>query len=98
MASPYLAYVRKQMRISVKLLTSISKTYHVYIFGMVRTTSLLHRPIDIKLGTAFWYFLRATMRIVDPVAVIGWFRPPMDRGIPANGTPQPRIQIILKNA
>lgn len=24
------------------------------------------------------------MRIVDPVAVISWFRPPIDQGIPAN--------------
>ncbi|KAK5132108.1 hypothetical protein LTR08_000359 [Meristemomyces frigidus] len=27
-------------------------------------------------GTAFWYFLRGTMRIVDPARVAGWFRPP----------------------
>ena len=29
-------------------------------------------------GTSFWYFLRGFMRIVDPVTVIGWFRPPAD--------------------
>ena len=53
------------------------------------TRNVLHKSNDYILGTAFWYFLRGTMRIVDPVAVITWFRPPMDRGIPANGTPQP---------
>ncbi|KAK3675259.1 hypothetical protein LTR78_004769 [Recurvomyces mirabilis] len=27
-------------------------------------------------GTAFWYFLRGLMRIIAPVTVAGWFRPP----------------------
>ncbi|KAK5126597.1 hypothetical protein LTR85_009531 [Meristemomyces frigidus] len=27
-------------------------------------------------GTAFWYSLRGIMRIIDPVRVAGWFRPP----------------------
>lgn len=35
-------------------------------------------------GTSFWYFLRGFMRIVNPVEVIGWFRPPVDRLLPAN--------------
>ncbi|KAI7186780.1 hypothetical protein KC316_g7856 [Hortaea werneckii] len=28
-------------------------------------------------GTAFWYSLRGFMRIVDPVMVASWFRPPV---------------------
>ncbi|KAK3655149.1 hypothetical protein LTR56_003570 [Elasticomyces elasticus] len=27
-------------------------------------------------GTAFWYFLRGSMRIISPVTVAEWFRPP----------------------
>jgi hypothetical protein len=44
-------------------------------------------------GTSFWYFLRSTMRIVNPRAVISWFRPPIDRLLVANGKspyPKPR--------
>ncbi|KAK4635150.1 hypothetical protein CLAFUW4_00414 [Fulvia fulva] len=32
-------------------------------------------------GTAFWYFLRGMVRVIDPATVCGWFRPPID-GLP----------------
>ncbi|KAI6834405.1 hypothetical protein KC367_g4403 [Hortaea werneckii] len=32
---------------------------------------------DFNAGTAFWYSLRGFMRIVDPVMVASWFRPPV---------------------
>ncbi|KAF2483853.1 hypothetical protein BDY17DRAFT_294547 [Neohortaea acidophila] len=35
-------------------------------------------------GTSFWYFLRGFMRIVDPVRVVAWFRPPVDQLLTAN--------------
>ncbi|KXT17857.1 hypothetical protein AC579_5885 [Pseudocercospora musae] len=39
-------------------------------------------------GTSFWYFLRGTMRIIDPATVCGWFRPPIDMPMEANGKPR----------
>ncbi|KAK3702432.1 hypothetical protein LTR37_014898 [Vermiconidia calcicola] len=35
-------------------------------------------------GTSFWYFLRGFMRVVDPVTVISWFRPPAETHIQPN--------------
>ncbi|KAF2719366.1 hypothetical protein K431DRAFT_113004 [Polychaeton citri CBS 116435] len=35
-------------------------------------------------GTSFWYFLRGITRIIDPIRVISWFRPPSQQSFEAN--------------
>ncbi|EME49611.1 hypothetical protein DOTSEDRAFT_164151 [Dothistroma septosporum NZE10] len=50
--------------------------------SLIRAIGELANPYHAYVfGTAFWYFLRGIVRIVDPETVCGWFRPPVD-GLP----------------
>lgn len=55
--------------------------YHISdIYADFITIAQRVLPITLLLlvfiATSFWYALRGTARLVDPVRVSGWFRPP----------------------
>ncbi|KAK4955654.1 hypothetical protein LTR10_006593 [Elasticomyces elasticus] len=66
----------------------------------IRRTDGLLRPTLTSKGTAFWYFLRGSMRIISPVTVAEWFRPPaqahlVKMGAEPNGTSTVRVDIEM---
>ncbi|RMY43741.1 hypothetical protein D0865_11033 [Hortaea werneckii] len=57
---------------TIKGLTNVS--FHSRTRGLNYKQQFIR---DKDEGTAFWYSLRGFMRIVDPVMVASWFRPPV---------------------
>ncbi|KAK0289304.1 hypothetical protein LTR54_012890 [Friedmanniomyces endolithicus] len=49
-------------------------------------TNCCYANLTTSPGTAFWYFLRGSMRIISPTTVAEWFRPPGQYSL---GVPNP---------